>query len=69
MAKKVTEKYISTGIFTEMNRQSKDTIVKKSKSFKQIHFLKDIKTRVGIEDDVPMGLGFQGGIDDPAFPG
>ena len=34
LSRKITEEYMSTGIFTEFTRQSPETIVKKSKAFK-----------------------------------
>ena len=42
LSKRITDKYMGTGIFTEFQRQSPETIVKKSKSFKQINFLRDV---------------------------
>ena len=43
LSKKITELYMNTGIFTEFQRQHPETIVKKSKSFKQANFLRDIR--------------------------
>lgn len=40
IARKVTEKYMSTGIFTEFTRSGPETVIKKSKQFKQANFLK-----------------------------
>ena len=34
LSRKITEAYMSTGIFTEFTRQSPETIVKKSKQFR-----------------------------------
>lgn len=42
LSRRVTEIYMNTGIFTEFTRQSPETIIKKSKQFKQAHFLKDL---------------------------
>lgn len=41
LSKKVNEKYMNTGVFTEFQRQSPETIIKKSKNFKQVHYLKE----------------------------
>jgi hypothetical protein len=40
LSRKVTEKYMGTGIFTEFSRQSPETVIKKSKQFRQANFLK-----------------------------
>lgn len=42
LSRRITEIYLNTGIFTEYTRQSPDTVIKKSKQFKQAHFLKDL---------------------------
>ena len=39
MGRRVTEIYMSTGIYCEFTRQEQQVIVKKSKSFKQVNFL------------------------------
>ena len=41
LSKKVSEKYMNTGVFTEFQRLIPETIIKKSKNFKQAHYLKD----------------------------
>ena len=61
-SKAITEKYLATGLYTEMNRQSTETVVKKSKSFKQANFLRDIKPRNAADDGESLGLGFQDNI-------
>jgi hypothetical protein len=40
LSKQVTKVYIGTGIFTEFQRDSPQTIIKKSKSFKQKNFIR-----------------------------
>ena len=40
LSRKVTDIYLNTGIFTEFTRQSPETIIKKSKQFRQVNFLK-----------------------------
>lgn len=60
---------MSTGIFTEFSRGDSLCTVKKSKNFKQAHFLRDIKG--GMQDDSVLGagLGFQNPIlDESSFP-
>lgn len=36
LSRRITDIYMNTGIFTEFTRQNSETIVKKSKQFKQI---------------------------------
>lgn len=43
LSKRVTEVYMGTGVFTEFSRQSPETTIKKSRSFKQVNFLRNIK--------------------------
>lgn len=40
LAREVTRVYMSTGVFTEFQRALPETIIKKSKSFKQANFLR-----------------------------
>jgi Cft2 family RNA processing exonuclease len=40
LAKTVTKIYMNTGIFTEFQRALPETVIKKSKSFKQANFLR-----------------------------
>jgi len=56
LSKKVTKVYMSTGVFTEFQRNINETIVKKSKSFKQSNFLRGF-AKVETTDDVAT-LGF-----------
>ena len=69
LAKRVTEIYISTGIFTEFSRADSLCTVKKSKNFKQAHFLRDIKSNAAADDSVlGTSLGFQNPIlDESSF--
>jgi len=46
LSRRVTEIYMGTGIFTEFTRQNPETIIKKSKTFKQVNFIKG-KTSIG----------------------
>ena len=66
LAKKVTEIYMATGIFTEFSRADPICSVKKTKNFKQAHFLRDIKGGgLGLDDSIlGTGLGFQGAVGD-----
>lgn len=43
LSKRVTDVYLGTGVFTEFNRQSPETSIKKSRSFKQVNFLRNVK--------------------------
>ncbi len=38
--REVTKKYMGTGVFTEFQRNMTETVVKKSKSFKQRNFMR-----------------------------
>ena len=62
LSKRVTDVYMGTGVFTEFNRQSPETIIKKSRSFKQVNFLRNVKRMSeNFEQDKekgPVGLGF-----------
>ena len=60
LAKKITERFMSTGIFTEFGRGDSSCTVKKSKNFKQANFLRDIKAaRNGDDSILGANLGFQ----------
>lgn len=41
LSRKITEIYMGSGIFTEFTRQSPETIIKKSKAFRQTNYMKD----------------------------
>lgn len=43
LSKRVTDVYMGTGVFTDYNRQSPEALVKKSRSFKQVNFLRNVK--------------------------
>ena len=62
LSKRVTDVYMRTGVFAEFNRQSPEMVIKKSKSFKQVNFLRNVNPMPeNFEesmDKVPMGLGF-----------
>lgn len=40
--REVTKKYISKGIFTDFQRNSTETIIRKSKNFKQRNFIRNL---------------------------
>lgn len=40
LSKQVTKIYLNTGIFTEFQRNISETVIKKSKAFKQVNFLR-----------------------------
>ena len=52
----ITDKYMKQGVFTEYNRPNPTTIVKKSKQFKQVNFLRDVRPYQ--EGDEAVNLGF-----------
>jgi hypothetical protein len=41
LSRKITELYMGSGIFTEYTRSNPETIIKKSKAFRQANFMKD----------------------------
>lgn len=62
----VNEKYMNTGVFAEFSKKSPEIILKKSKNFKQVNFLKDIRTSSenfeGKEEKVLTCLGFHSDV-------
>lgn len=40
LSKEVTRVYLNTGIFTEFQRNLSETVIKKSKQFKQANFIR-----------------------------
>ncbi|CDW88855.1 c transferase [Stylonychia lemnae] len=67
LSKEVTRVYMGAGVFTEFQRNSTDTIVKKSKSFRQTQFLrenvpteeKESQSTIEIPDDEEMKEEYQ----------
>ena len=54
LSKRVTDVYNRTGIFTEFQRNCPETIIKKSKNFKQSNFVKGFEGRHNIDVDAQM---------------
>ena len=42
LSKEVTRIYLNTGLFTEFQRNLSETVIKKSKQFKQANFIRGI---------------------------
>lgn len=45
--REVTKKYIGKGVFAEFNRQMPETIIKKTKKFKQLNFMSGVSSSEG----------------------
>ena len=50
LGKEVTKLYLKTGVFTEYQRSSAETIVKKSKTFRQHKFMRGAQPNVTSDD-------------------
>ena len=52
LKKRVTEVYISTGVFAEIDTQCPSVFIKKARSFKQVNFLRGAKIRSAKQDEM-----------------
>ena len=60
LAKEVTNVYKGTGVFTDFNRSSSETLVKKTKTFKQRNFMRGVAHSISDDKDSQCSsLGFQ----------
>ena len=51
LAKEVTNVYKGTGVFTDFNRSSSETLVKKTKTFKQRNFMRGVAHSISDDKD------------------